>query len=444
MHRIGGVDRPIRFRECERVHLSTASPAPMSLASLTASGGRCQDRLIGDRERVEQVDEARSGRSPAGAAVAQLSSGLDSHQALVLRVQHTAGNRAATTLATSPQLERRLLARIPHFDPEAAKKKQEAEKAAHQAEIDKMNTVEAQIAADEKAKADKNAKDLADQSAKMALSDADRVELRSKIRFRLAVAYTAFVSASKDVKDSLKAIAKARAEVAGMWVEIFTGFLAPGLSKGLAKFANTIPVESSNTAYRMAFAAMNTDMTKELFKSAAKVGSKALKDNSSALFGEVADEVFVTKLETSTQKAVDAISNDLDKRNDAELAALYAAYDPENANVDLYRKKIKAMLVGYKTEVLQEDNIRKDRSRLVRMDAYGKKRLAIIGQGRGAGMTVDWRLWSWVSPENEAAVKKQYADWDLPIIEDYDPNNLTGHLPDPDTEVEMGRQLNAL
>jgi hypothetical protein len=48
------------------------------------------------------------------------------------------------------------------------------------------------------------------------------------------------------------------------------------------------------------------------------------------------------------------------------------------------------------------------------------------------------------SPENEAAVKKQYADWDLPIIEDYDPKNLTGHLPDPETEVEMGRELNAL
>jgi hypothetical protein len=328
-----------------------------------------------------------------------------------------------------------MLQRIPpQPSPEAQKALREAEEAKQAALEAKSAATTAQIAADEAKQAAAVAQQTAEQAKKMVLDASERTELRSKIRLRLALAYTAFVSASKDVKDSLRSAAKADAEMAGMWAEIFVGLLAPGLAKGLARYANTIPVASSNLAYRAAFAALNTDVTKELFKSGAKVGSKVLKDNSMALFGEVEDEQFVTKLEVSTQKSVDAISDDLDKRSDAELGVVYAAYDPDNANVEVYRKKIKELITAYKTEV----RVPLDSVRLVRIDAYGKKRLAIIRSGT-RNMQSATALWAWVSPEMEKAVIKKFESAKLPIIEDYDPKQLKGHLPDPDKEIEWGR-----
>jgi hypothetical protein len=353
----------------------------------------------------------------------------------VLTLQRHAGNAAVTALLRSSAPQRRLLQRIPpQPSPEAQKALQEAEAAKRTAVEAKSAAVRAEIEAEEAKKSAALAKQIAEQATQMVLAESERSELRSKIRLRLSLAYTAFVSASKDIKDSLRSAAKADAEMAGMWVEVFVGLLAPGLAKGLGRYADTIPVASSNVAYRAAFAAMNTDVTKELFKSAAKVGSKVLKDNSMALFGEVEDEQFVTKLEVTTQKAVDAISGDLDKRSDAELAALYTNYDPDNANVDVYRKKIKELLTAYKTEV----GVVLDNVRLVRMDAYGRKRLAIIRYGV-RNMQGAWALWAWVSPEMEKAVMRKFEAAKLPIIDDYDPKQLKGHLPDPDKEIEWGR-----
>ena len=353
----------------------------------------------------------------------------------VLALQRLAGNSAVTALLRSGSPPARMLQRIPpQPSPEAQKALREAEEAKQAALEAKSAAVRAEIQADEAKKSAALAQQMAEEAKKMLLVESERMELRSKIRLRLALAYTAFVSASKDVKDSLRSAAKADAEMAGMWVEIFVGLLAPGLAKGLARYANTIPVASSNTAYRAAFAALNTDVTKEMFKSAAKVGSKALKDNSIALFGEVEDEQFVTRLEVSTQKAVDAISADLDKKSDLELGAIYTTYDPDNANVEVYRKKIKELITAYKTEV----KVPLDRVRLVRIDAYGQKRLAII-RGWTRNMQSGWSLWAWVSPEMQTAVLKKFEDAKLPIIDDYDPKQLKGHLPDPDKEIEWGR-----
>jgi hypothetical protein len=253
-------------------------------------------------------------------------------------------------------------------------------------------------------KADKRSREAL-ATANQALTETQLSELRSKTRTRIALAYTAYVSACKDVRESIKAAAKQQAEMMAMVFEIATGLLAPGLAKGLAGLANTIPVGASATTYRAAMAALNTDVTKELFKSAAKAGGQIMKTNAVALAGETDTDAFVRSLERVTQQAFQAISDNLGEKTPAEVGVIAAMFDSSVANVDVYRAEIKRVVDKFKHEVewigWQQDQCEGGYIgpiELAYIDDGGAKRLGLV-RYQSTIFGGDYWFWGWVSDE---------------------------------------------
>jgi hypothetical protein len=157
-----------------------------------------------------------------------------------------------------------------------------------------------------------------------------------------------------------------------------------------------------------------------------------LKDNSISLFGEVQDEQFLKKLQKAMHNTVAAISADLNNRSGAELGVLFANFQPENADHDVYRARIGELLAKYDVEVKRLDRA----EMLVEMDAYEKKRLAII---RVDECIAERYLYAWVSPELKEMVVNKWKARGKSIVENFDPGRLDGHLPNPETEIEPSR-----
>jgi hypothetical protein len=311
-----------------------------------------------------------------------------------LALQRSAGNAAVAQLlqrsADASGGDSRVLARDGWWS--RARKRMEA-RAAEAAEAKKRAEA-----------ADKRSREAL-ATANQALTETQLSELRSKTRTRIGLAYTAYVSACKDVRESIKAAAKQQAEMMAMVFEIATGLLAPGLAKGLAGLANTIPVGASATTYRAAMAALNTDVTKELFKSAAKVGGQIMKTNAVALAGETDTDAFVRGLERVTQQAFQAISDNLGEKTPAEVGVIAAMFDSSVANVDVYRAEIKRVVDKFKHEVewigWQQDQYEGGYLgpvELAYIDEGGAKRLGLV-RYQSTIFGGDYWFWGWVSDE---------------------------------------------
>ena len=169
---------------------------------------------------------------------------------------------------------------------------------------------------------------------------------------RLTLANTAFVSACKDVARAMKEAAKAKAEMAALFIDIATGFLAPGLGKGIANLANRLPMNATTTAYRVAIAALDTDRTKALFTGGMKAAQYLLKSNATALFGETETDAFITALEIQSQAAFQATSDTLGQLSDEELGVVCAAHDASVTNVGTYREKVQTIVSAFENQVL--------------------------------------------------------------------------------------------
>jgi len=256
------------------------------------------------------------------------------------------------------------------------------------------------------------------------LSAKERAELERFTGNRIDRAFVAFVSACKDNREAVKAAAKAQAENVALFIDIATGFLVPGLSKGLAKLANNLPVNASNVAYRAALVGLNTDVTKQVFSSATKVANKFMKDNSMTLFGETETDHFIKSLEGLFHRGADEIDKGLPNLTDMELGVVCAMYDPAVADVDAFRAEILALVTRFQQQVLKSEE-----KSVVEMSQVhtrfkgqhhawvdlggGRKRLALLVRDT-LNVTmqptkVTWSFYSWISPDMEQMVLAKWG-----------------------------------
>jgi hypothetical protein len=256
------------------------------------------------------------------------------------------------------------------------------------------------------------------------LSPKEREELERFTGNRIDRAFVAFVSACKDNREAVKAAAKADAENTALFIDIATGFLIPGLSKGIAKLAGNLPVNASNASYRIAIAALNTDTTKAIFTGATKAANQFLKNNSMTLFGETETDHFIKSLEALFHRGADEIDKNLPNLTDTELGVVCSMYDPSVADVDAFRAEIHALVTRFQREVLKKE----DRPEFQVSQAHtytkhqqhawvdlggGRKRLALLVYDKLSvpfqPARETWRFFTWISPDMEQMVLSKWG-----------------------------------
>ncbi len=252
--------------------------------------------------------------------------------------------------------------------------------------------------------------------ANAAMDEAMLASLRTVAAGHLGFAYTDYVSACRDVRDSIKAAAKQNAEMMALVLDVAMGFVTPGLSRWIVGFANRIPVQSSTAAYRVALAALDGDRVKAVLTTMTKGASQSLKSHSLALAGETDLDKFVGTLQTHTHEAFQMIIDSLPTMNAVEVGVVTAAFDSSVANHDVYVQDILRLTDMYQREVSPIGEVpfmsEAMPSEAVWVKDGASQRLAIVTYHPGLLGIWGNAYWldSWVDPEMASlVVDKQYA-----------------------------------
>jgi hypothetical protein len=307
----------------------------------TLQQGRAGAPVSGQRLTIEPPSSAAEDEARAVAGASQASGlrprGLLRPSAVPVKIPPPSTVASRMVVARQPQ----------SAAGQAQQASQQARQASQQAQ---QASQQAQQASQQAQQASQQAGD-AEARANAAMDEAKLASLRAAATGHVNLAYTAYVSACKDVKDSIKAAAKQNAEMMALVLDVAMGFATPGLSKWIVGIANRIPVESSTAAYRVALAALDGDRLKAALTGATKVASQTLKSHSMQLAGETDVDKFVGTLETYTQQAFQMVIDSLPGKNAVEVGVVAAAFDASVANHDVYRQDIKRLTDMYEREV---------------------------------------------------------------------------------------------
>jgi hypothetical protein len=264
--------------------------------------------------------------------------------------------------------------------------------------------------------------DAAMAQANAAMDEAKLASLRVVAVGHINLAYTAYVSACRDIRDSIKAAAKQNAELMALVLDVAMGFATPGLSRWVVGFANRIPVDSSTIAYRAAMAALDGDRVKAVLTGATRTAGYLLKSHSMELAGETDADKFIGDLETDTQEAFQTLIDSLPGLDAVHVGTLIAAFDFSVANRNVYRRDIKRLTDMFEREVapigttpltLSEAGPATLSPEAVWVKDGAAKRLALVRYRPGFLGTTwgsSYDLDSWVHPEMEKLVLKKQLD----------------------------------
>lgn len=255
-------------------------------------------------------------------------------------------------------------------------------------------------------------------AANAAMNEARLADLRGVARSHIGLAFTEWVSACHDVRDSIKAAAKQNAELMAMVLDIAMGFAAPGLARGLAGWADRLPVAATTLEYRVAMAALNTDAVKAMFAGATKASGQLLKSNALMLAGETETDAFLGDLELRTHVAFQALGDDLGNQDAAHAGVVAAMFDASVANRNTYREQIRHVTDMFELQVapigepvLMSENFAAE-AVWVRLGAT--TRLALVEYKPGFLGVWGNRYWlhQWITPEMQhLAVAKQVSKY---------------------------------
>jgi hypothetical protein len=314
-----------------------------------------------------------------------------------------------------------VIARAPAGDPAAAAgHAQQTADAAQQAAGHAQQTADqastAAAGAQQTGDAAKKSADDAIAAANKAMDAAKLNELRGVARFHINLAFTEYVSACRDIRDSIKAAAKQNAEMMALILDVAMGFATPGLARAVAGWANRLPVGATTLEYRVAMAALNADNVKAMFTGLTKTAGLALKSNSMALAGETETDAFLNDLETRTHIAFQAIGDDLGNQDAAHVGVVAATFDAAVANKNAYRQEIKELTDAFERQVapigetvMFTENMPDE---VVWVKDGGATKLALVEYKPGLLGLWGNRYWlhQWISPQMQAlALAKQQS-----------------------------------
>jgi len=169
----------------------------------------------------------------------------------------------------------------------------------------------------------------------------DRHAIELAVTGYISLAFSAFTNATVAHAASIKNAAKAKAEVYAAIVDVFTGFLAPvfanwAVGRLVAKAEAAAVGPLAQEAAKKLFS--QPDAFKASFTGATKIANQVMKSNANALFGQTEIDAFALALRNTFQRGAAAILDRLTTMTDAELLAVWTAYDPDNADESAYRK----------------------------------------------------------------------------------------------------------
>jgi hypothetical protein len=176
----------------------------------------------------------------------------------------------------------------------------------------------------------------------------DRKVIEDETRAEIVLAFTAFTDACQANITSMRAAAKAEAEIAAVVIDIATGFLAPAFAgyivRKLAKKADAL-TEVTKTQVQNVLS--TNDVFKGIFSGATKVVNSALKVESTTLFGEDDRDAFLDGFKHLFQKNAATLVGRVANMPDKELVSVWAAYDADVADVTAYKAVIRDLLAQY-------------------------------------------------------------------------------------------------
>jgi hypothetical protein len=363
---------------------------------MVAGAGPAQRPAVGD---AAAGTGGHIGPGPVGRSAAAGAPGVRPIAGLGVIARQPTGGAAAVTAAAAGRAQQTADA---------------AQQSADQAQQSADQATTAAAGAQSTADAAKQSAAAAIAAANAAMDAAKLSELRGVARFHINLAFTEYVSACRDVRDSIKAAAKQNAEMMAMVLDIAMGFATPGLARGLAGWANRLPVGATTLEYRVALAALNTDHVKAMFAGVTKVAGQTLKANSLALAGETETDSFLNDLETRAHLAFQAIGDDLGNQDAAHVGVVAATFDGRVANKNTYREEIKHLTDLFEREVapigeavMFTENMPDE---VVWVDDKGTRKLALVEYKPGFLGIWGNRYWlhRWISPEMQSlAVAKQ-------------------------------------
>jgi hypothetical protein len=182
-----------------------------------------------------------------------------------------------------------------------------------------------------------------------------KTEMIAETTRRMGLAYTDFASACIAVGASIKAKAKADAEMFAAFVEIGLGFLLPGLSAGLAKLLGKIPLtlteESKILLDRIFLNLSEAELARATIQGVTKTATTAIKMNATKLFGDTEVDRFIRAIQVQFHVGFQATMSSLKNHDLQEITALCAAYDATATNVDTYVTAVQELVGHFENEV---------------------------------------------------------------------------------------------
>ncbi len=232
------------------------------------------------------------------------------------------------------------------------------------------------------------------------LSEEDRDWLKERIGFRMGIAYTKFANACNEHQRRLRKVAARQTETAGLVLDVFLGFAAPGMGRLIAAgISGVVETEAPLAVYRLALGALDR---KDQIVSAAGRGAKAATMTKvQNVLSRGRSEEFVEKLKQEMSVAVDNIHSTLPSRTDKELSILYLNYDPSEASTSYYERQIGWLIDQYESQVVpigERTDGRYGQMKARWIEGARWKALALTGEGRYFNVSGPEFI-TWISPQ---------------------------------------------
>lgn len=178
----------------------------------------------------------------------------------------------------------------------------------------------------------------------------DRSWLIERIAFRMGIAFTKYVDACAEHQRRLREIAAAKAEMAGLVLDVLLGFATPGLGRLLSRaVAGAVPRDAPLAVYRAAVGVM--DRSDQIVGGVTTVAKHAAKEGLKSALQRRESEAFVQTLKQEFSVVLDQVHASLPSLSDEELALLYVNFDPSIATFDAYEQQIGRLVSRYEAQV---------------------------------------------------------------------------------------------
>jgi len=195
-----------------------------------------------------------------------------------------------------------------------------------------------------------------------ALTPPQHAKLIEDTKLRMGVATAFFVIAVDRNRQALRDAAKKEAEVLAMLVEVGMGFLIPGLGRALGSGASKLQAylgapDDGESSTRAALVALLTrfkdnDGAKAVFTGATKGAALKVKQSAKQLYGDSDADHFLKALSQAYVEENQALRESLNEKTDeADLLALWAAYDGAFVGPGSYEAAVHQLLRRFQVQV---------------------------------------------------------------------------------------------